>query len=137
MSVYTLVRIMKIAILNNIHQCKSKRNDVPQQQLTHELYTFFQNQISCHLSRFHLLAQFHTLFPTSFIPHNNSYIQYKKLNSLLSCYIFRKIMKISKDERADINSNVHKGVQGDGQRNGQNCIVVGAISTTSCFKCNM
>ena len=49
-------------------------------------------------------------------------------------------MKISKDERADIRNmrrNVQKGVQGDGQRNGQNCIAGGAISTTTCFKCNM
>ena len=35
------------------------------------------------------------------------------------------------------NSNVQKGVQGDGQRNGQNCITGGAISTATCFKCNM
>ena len=33
--------------------------------------------------------------------------------------------------------NVQKGVQRDGQRNGQNCIAGGAISTTMCFKCNM
>ena len=33
--------------------------------------------------------------------------------------------------------NVQKGVQGDGQRNGQNCIAGGAISTTTCFKCNI
>ena len=33
--------------------------------------------------------------------------------------------------------NVQKGVQGDGQRNGQNCIAGGALSTTTCFKCNM
>ena len=50
-------------------------------------------------------------------------------------------MKISKDERADIRNmpvkNVQKGVQGDGQRNGKNCIAGGAISTTTCFKCNM
>ena len=65
---------MKIAILNNIHQCKSKRNDVPMQQLTHKLYTFFQNHVTCHLSRFDLLAQCHTLFPTNFIPHKKPYI---------------------------------------------------------------
>ena len=35
------------------------------------------------------------------------------------------------------SKNVQKGVQGDGQRNGQNCIAGGAISTTTCFKCNM
>ena len=52
-------------------------------------------------------------------------------------------MKISKDERADIRNmpvgsrNVQKGVQGDGQRNGKNCITGGAISTETCFKCNM
>ena len=33
--------------------------------------------------------------------------------------------------------NVQKGVQGDGQINGQNCIAGGAISTTTCFKCDM
>ena len=33
--------------------------------------------------------------------------------------------------------NVQKGVQGDGQKMGQNCIAGGAISTTTCFKCNM
>ena len=65
---------MKIAILNNIHQCKPKINDVPLQQLTHKLYTFFQNHVTCHLSRFLLLAQFDTLFHASFIPHNKSYI---------------------------------------------------------------
>ena len=37
---------MKTAILNNIHQCKSKRDDVPMQQLTHKLYTFFQNHVT-------------------------------------------------------------------------------------------
>ena len=31
--------------------------------------------------------------------------------------------------------NVQKNVQGEGQRNGQNCITGGAISTTKCFKC--
>ena len=65
---------MKIAILNNIHQCKLKINDVPLQKLTHKLYTFFENHVPCHLSRFHLLAQFHTLFPASFIPHKKLYI---------------------------------------------------------------
>ena len=65
---------MKIEILNNIDQCKSKRNIVPLQQLTHKLYTFFKNHVTCHLSRFHLLAQFHTLFPASFIPLKKSYI---------------------------------------------------------------
>ena len=33
--------------------------------------------------------------------------------------------------------NVQKGVQGDGQRNRQNCIAGGTISTTTCFKFNM
>ena len=33
--------------------------------------------------------------------------------------------------------NVQKVVQGDGQRDWQNCIAGGAISTTTCFKCNM
>ena len=33
--------------------------------------------------------------------------------------------------------NVQKGVQGYGQINGQNCITGGAISTMTCFKCNM
>ena len=65
---------MKIAILNNIHQCKSKINDVPMQKLTHKIYTFFQNHVTCHLSRFDLLAQCHTLFPASFTPHKKSYI---------------------------------------------------------------
>ena len=50
-------------------------------------------------------------------------------------------MKISKDEWDDIknmlNRNVQKGVQGDGQRNGQNCIAGGTISTKMCFECNM
>ena len=33
-----------------------------------------------------------------------------------------------------MSRNVQKGIQGDGQRNGQNCIARGAISTTTCFK---
>ena len=47
-------------------------------------------------------------------------------------------MKISKDEWADIRNmlvGMSKGLQGDGQRNRQNCIVGGAISTTTFFKC--
>ena len=71
MSVSTLVRMMEIEILNNIYQCKSKIN-VPYQELTHEIYTLFQNQISCHLSTIHLLAQFHSLFRASFIPYKKS-----------------------------------------------------------------
>ena len=35
------------------------------------------------------------------------------------------------------SGNVQKGVQRDGQRNGQNFIAGGAISTITCFKCNM
>lgn len=31
--------------------------------------------------------------------------------------------------------NVQKSVEGDGQRNGHNCITWGSISTTKCFKC--
>ena len=50
-------------------------------------------------------------------------------------------MKISKYEWTDIRNMPvgmsKKGVQGDGQRNGQNFIIGGAISTTMCFKCNM
>ena len=71
MSPSILVRIMKIEI-NNIHECKLK-SDVPaKQELTHESYTCVQNQISCIVSTILLLAQFHTLFPASFIPHNKS-----------------------------------------------------------------
>ena len=67
----TLVRIMKIEI-NNIHECKFK-NDVPaKKELTHESYTYVQNQIPCLVSMIIPLAQFHTLFPTIFIPHNKS-----------------------------------------------------------------
>ena len=70
MSLSTLARIMKIEI-NNIHECKLKIV-LPKQETTHESYTYVQNQISCLVSTILLLAQFHTLFPTSFIPHNKS-----------------------------------------------------------------
>ena len=62
---------MKIEI-NNIDECKLKSVIPPKQEVTHESYTYVRNQISWLVSKILLLAQFHTLFPASFIPHNKS-----------------------------------------------------------------
>jgi hypothetical protein len=63
--------------------------------------------------------------------------QYK--NSLLSCYFFQEDYENLKGSMSwylkYVSRNVQKSVQGDGQRNGHNCIAGGAISTTTCFKC--
>jgi hypothetical protein len=73
MSLSTLVRIMKIQV-NNIHESKLKSDVLLKQDVTHESYTYVQNQISCLVSTILLLDHFHTLLPTSFIPHDKSYI---------------------------------------------------------------